>query len=149
MKTNDASGRKHASEISKRGQAMIAGIEGTTTAALSLALDAASLQQRVIAANIANVNTPGYVPMRLAFAAQLNEGMRGASNSRPGDPASLFAVRMSLRPALDATGAVESSVKPDQEVAAMSANALHYQALATAVGKHLAILSTAVSDGKR
>lgn len=126
---------------------MISGIEGVTTAALSLALDAASLQHRVLAANVANVNTPGYVPMRLRFAAQI-DGNAARQAAPSADPASLFSVRMSLQPAFDASGAA-ATVQPDQEVAAMSENALHYQALATALDKHLSILSSAVSDGKR
>lgn len=126
---------------------MVPGIEGVTTAALSLALDAASLQHRVLAANVANVNTPGYVPMRLRFAARIEDGAARRATAAT-DPASMFAVRMSLQPALDASGAA-ATVQPDQEVAAMSENALHYQALAAALDKHLSILSSAVSDGKR
>lgn len=126
---------------------MVPGIEGVTSAALSLALDAASLQHRVLAANVANVNTPGYVPMRLRFAAQLDGGAAREVTAST-DPASMFAVRMSLQPARDASGAA-ATVQPDQEVAAMSENALHYQALATVLDKHLSILSSAVSDGKR
>jgi len=123
------------------------GIEGVTTAALSLALDAASLQHRVLAANVANTNTPGYVPMRLQFSAQIDE-MAASRASVSTDPASMFAVRMSLQPAQDASGAM-TSVQPDQEMAAMSANALQYQALATALDRHFSVLLSAVSDGKR
>ncbi|MWL90529.1 flagellar basal body protein [Cupriavidus sp. SW-Y-13] len=126
---------------------MVPGIEGVTTAALSLALDAASLQHRVLAANVANANTPGYVPMRLRFAARIEGGaVRQATAAT--DPASMFAVRMSLQPAFDASGAA-ATVQPDQEVAAMSENALHYQALASALDKHFSILASAASDGKR
>ncbi|MGM3278095.1 flagellar basal body rod protein FlgB [Ralstonia sp. 24A2] len=126
---------------------MNSGIEGVTTAALSLALDAASLQHRVLAANVANANTPGYVPMRLQFSAQIDE-MAARRASVSADPASMFAVRMSLQPAQDASGAM-TSVQPDQEMAAMSANALQYQALATALDRHFSVLLSAVSDGKR
>lgn len=127
---------------------MNTGIEGITTAALSLALDAASLQHRVIATNIANINTTGYMPMRLNFSAHLNS--TGARERALGnvDSSSLFAVRMELQQARDANGAMES-VQPDQEVAAMSENAVHYQALAAALDKHFSVLSSAVSDGKR
>lgn len=123
------------------------GIEGVTTAALSLALDAASLRHRVLAANVANANTPGYVPMRLQFSAQIDE-MAAHQASTTTDPASMLAVRMSLQPAKDA-GGVMTSVQPDLEMAAMSANALQYQALATALDRHFSILFSAVSDGKR
>jgi len=43
------------------------GIEGTTAAVVTLALDAATMRQQAIAANIANVNTPGYRPVRVRF----------------------------------------------------------------------------------
>ncbi|WP_420997929.1 flagellar basal body rod protein FlgB [Cupriavidus sp. 30B13] len=127
---------------------MITGIEGLTTAALSAALDAASMQQRVIAANIANVNTPGYVPMRLQFSAHLDALAMPGRGGAGTDPATLLAVSMDLRQARDASGVMDT-VQPDQEVAAMSENALHYQALATALDKHYSILTSAVSDGKR
>lgn len=127
---------------------MISGIEGVTTAALAVALDAASMQQRVIAANIANVNTPGYMPKRLHFSAHVDGARAFGGAAANVDPASMLAVRMALEPARDAAGVMQS-VKPDQEVAAMSANALHYQALATALNKHFSIIASAVSDGKR
>jgi flagellar basal-body rod protein FlgB len=105
-----------------------------TVAAVSAALDAAATRQRVIATNIANASTPGAKPVRVSFGAAVDDAAAGSSASAP------------LRPAyrLD-TGPVQI----DQEVAAMAQNAAHYQALIRGLNKHFALMSAAVSDGRR
>lgn len=128
---------------------MTEGMEAVTAAALGLALDAAALRQQAMAANIANAGSPGYRPLRVSFEAQL-EGARSALESRGSlDAASLVGVR----PLVETAPADEIGVPPrmtlDQEVASMSQNAVHYQALLRGLAKHYAMLSAAVSEGKR
>jgi flagellar basal-body rod protein FlgB len=100
-----------------------------TVAAVSAALDAAAIRQRVISANIANASTPGAKPVRVSFDATMAD-----------------ASAVTLRPAfsLDA-----QPVQVDQEVAAMSQNVAHYQALIRGLNKHFALISAAISDGRR
>ena len=116
---------------------MTEGIEAVTTTMMGLALDAASLRQRVTAANIANVDTAGYVPMKVSFEAQMADVRRSLSGSDRLDSASIEAMQPRLEPALDV------------EVANMAQNAVQYQALVKGLTKHYAILSSAVSDGKK
>lgn len=123
-------------------------IEATTTQALGLALDAASLRQRAIAANIANHATEGYVPMKLDFASQMDEARRALDAKGALEPGSLAGVQPRLVPALDSQGRPEK-VKLDAEMAAMAENAVQYQALARALGRHLSLLAIAAQDGKR
>jgi len=116
------------------------GIEGTTAKVVTLALDAASLRQQAIAANIASANTPGYRPVRVSFEEQLSAL----------DAASLENVRPTIEPEpLAADPANGSAVALDQEVAKLSANTLHYQVLLRGLSRQLSILGAAINEGKR
>lgn len=123
---------------------MTEGIEAVTRTALTLALDAASLRQQAIAANIANVNASGYVPQRVSFEAQLADARRGLREEGILDPAALSDVR----PAMEADVRADA-IGLDMEVAEMARNALQYQALLKGLSRHLEILSLAVADGRK
>jgi flagellar basal-body rod protein FlgB len=69
--------------------------------------------------------------------------MRGTT-----DFSSLSAVQMQLVPALDLNGQI-APVQLDAEMAEVARNAVHYQALVKGLSRHFAILSSAVSDGKK
>jgi flagellar basal-body rod protein FlgB len=127
---------------------MTEGIESITTQALSMALDASTLRQQVLAANIANANTIDYIPQRLTFEDQMGEALRGVQTRGTTDSLSLSAVQMQLVPALDLNGQ-PAPVQLDAEMAEVARNAVHYQALVKGLSRHFAILSSAVSDGKK
>lgn len=128
---------------------MTEAIEAVTTAALALALDAASLRQRAAAANIANAGTDRYVPVQVSFEAQLEDVRAALRAQGTTDLASLADVQPRLEPVPSTEVGVPARVQLDVEVARMSQNAAHYQALVKAVSNHLSILSLAVSDGKK
>jgi flagellar basal-body rod protein FlgB len=127
---------------------MSQGIEALSTATLSLALDAATLRHQVIAANIANAGSVGFVPQRVRFEAQVDQAMKhsGRSDANANSPAPRLNVRIEPDVAEDGR---PRAVQLDAEVAALSQNNLHYQALLRALNRQLSMLSTAVSDGKR
>lgn len=127
---------------------MAEGIEAITTAALSLALDAASLRQQAIAANIANHATEGYVPQRVDFEAQLANARRNLAPGAALDSFALASVKLELKPVLDEAGR-PAKVHLDTEVADMARNSLHYQALVRGLNRHMAILNLATADGKK
>lgn len=128
---------------------MTDGIEAVTTATLALALDAATLRQQAIAANIANANTPGYAPVRVQFEAQLEDARRALELGGRVDPAALEGIAPSLESApLDEAG-LPAAVLLDVEVADMARNAVHYQALLKGLSTHYALLAAAVGDGKK
>ncbi|MBA2673204.1 flagellar basal body protein [Ramlibacter sp.] len=127
---------------------MTEGLEALTTAALGLALDAASLRQRAIAANIANHATEGYVPVTVDFASQMEDARRALETRGTVDTASLSAVRVELQPMLDANGR-PAKVQLDAQMADMAENAVQYQALVRALSRHFSILNSAATDGKR
>lgn len=120
---------------------MTHGIEAVTTASLSLAMDAATLRHQVIAANIANASSVGYVPQQVSFEAQVEQALRGDSVGTP-------ALQMRVEPQSAPNGG-PAVVHVDTEVAAMAENNLHYQALVRGLNRHLSILSSAVTEGKR
>lgn len=123
-------------------------VESITTAALGLALDAASRRQQAHASNIANAGAAGYTPVRLDFMTQMDEARRRLASGQPLDAYALAAFQTRLMPVLDANGQ-PAKVQLDEEVAGMSQNAVQYQALAKGLSRHLAILGMAASDGKR
>lgn len=123
-------------------------LEALTTATLSMAMNAAVLRQQAIAANIANANTLGYAPVKLAFESYLEEARRAVREKGSVDSFSLAGVRMELQPALDAQGQ-PAKVQLDTEMAELARNAVQYQALTQGLSRHLSILATAVADGRR
>jgi flagellar basal-body rod protein FlgB len=127
---------------------MTQGLEAITTATLSLAMDAASLRQQAISANIANHATEGYTASKVDFESQLVEARRSLETKGSIDAFALASVRLELEPALDAQGQ-PIKVQLDEQMAELSQNAVQYQALARGLNRHLAILYTAASDGKR
>ncbi|MDB5874619.1 MAG: flagellar basal body protein [Ramlibacter sp.] len=127
---------------------MTDGLESITTSALSLALDAASLRQQAIAANIANHATEGYIPQKVEFESLLEEARRNLQSKGSVDRASLAGVQVQMQPALDDNG-LPVKVQLDQQVADMAQNAVQFQVLTRALSRHFSILSTAIADGKR
>lgn len=100
-------------------------IDPVTLSLVKSALDAGTLRQAVHAHNVANANTPGFRPFRVLFEQQ------------PGGA-----------PTAEVTREGTASVSVDTEVAALSRNALHYQALTDALGRHYALMSMAISEGR-
>jgi flagellar basal-body rod protein FlgB len=123
-------------------------IESLTTASLSMALDAASLRQQVIAANIANAGRPGYVARKVSFEAQFADVSRALSGIDSGRSPGL----PDLQVRIEADQAPDGQAEPvqlDVQVSALAQNALHYQALVKGLSKHMAILASAATEGKR
>jgi flagellar basal-body rod protein FlgB len=133
----------------------------STLSHLERALDVRLVRQNVLGANVANVDTPGFRPKDVDFAASM-AAIDGAGRSADGVP----------QPSLSPAGEVESqqsgiaakdlpivdvpaggasfdgnTVDLDRTMVAMAENALQYGASARAAGKKLAILRYVVSDG--
>jgi flagellar basal-body rod protein FlgB len=123
-------------------------IEAVTTAALSAALDAASRRQAAIAANVANAGSEGYVPLRLAFEAQLEDARSALSDKRWLDEEGLSALRgLSEVEAQPVEGA--AGVQLDAEMTELARNAVQFQALLQGVSRHLSMLALAAGDGRK
>lgn len=124
-------------------------LDPITLAVASQALDVAGLRQRVIATNIANAQTAGYVPQRVAFEEFLDgarDVLRQGLRLNEGEFATP-AVVARRRPASLPGGA--DAVQLDAEVAEMASNGTQYQALVKAVSGQYALMDMAISGGKR
>jgi flagellar basal-body rod protein FlgB len=117
--------------------------DAVTVSLVRLALDAAQMRQQAIAHNIANANTPGFVPVRVDFEARL-QGLRTAL--REGGSAAQGLLQ-GAAPAMVADTA--RPVALDLETAAMAENTVRYEALLKALGKQMAITATAIHQGKK
>lgn len=129
---------------------MTEGIERVTTAALSLALDAAALRQQAISANIANADVPGYQPVTVDFESQLDTAQRVLGEGGGLDMNMLADVspRIVNETQLQPTG-LAPHVTLDLQMAQLAQNGVQYQALTTALNKQFALMSLAINDGKR
>ncbi len=126
-------------------------IEGTTAVAVGRALDAASLRQEAIAANIANANTPGYRPVRVRFEESLAALRSRLETTGSVEAADLERMHATVEPDPTAAAGANggSMVALDQEVANLAANSLHYQVLLRGLNRQLSIIGAAINDGKR
>lgn len=127
---------------------MPSSIEALTTAALSAALDGASRRHAAVAANIANANTEGYVPVRVSFDARLEEARAALHEKRGLDVSMLDALRGTAEAALDAAGQTPK-VELDLEMAELARNSVQFQTLTQALSRHLAMLALAAADGRK
>jgi flagellar basal-body rod protein FlgB len=133
----------------------------TTLARLERSLDVRLARQNVLAANIANVDTPGYnakdVDFQAAMAAAEKSGGAGAmtlastDESHMGTGGAATSSGAADIPLIDAAGSAPSldgnKVDLDRTMVAMAENGLQYGASARAAGKKLAILRYVSSDG--
>jgi flagellar basal-body rod protein FlgB len=146
-----------------------------TLRTLERALDARLLRHNVLAGNLANAETPGYVPREVDFAAAMRQGLadpepaparpepgsvtlaafhpRGSPLSRdlPLALADASAGNALGSPVVAGSGAGAgldgNAVDVDRALTAVAENAIQYGAAARAAQKKLALLRYAASDG--
>lgn len=124
---------------------MVSIIDNSTTALLSMAIDAAVMRQQAIAQNIANASTPGYQRVSVSFESRL----AAMATDLPKGAAPSLADLSNYRPAFEYASGPSTPVALDMEMADMSETVLHHQALMKALGKHLELVGLAINEGKR
>lgn len=106
-----------------------------TTDTLHTAMRGLAMRQRVIADNIANLDTPGFLAGRVEFEASLRDAV-GAGDS------------VSVRPAtvrsMAATGVNGNNVNLDEETLANIDTGLRYQMVVEAMNAKFSLLRTAI-----
>ena len=128
---------------------MINEIESVTVNLVKLALDAANMRHQAIANNIANANSSGYAPLTVNFDEQL-ENLRTSLQSRQRiDPEKLHGIKPFIEEQQILLGGGTTKVMLDMEVAKLSQNVVHYQALLRGLSKSMSIVSVAINEGKR
>jgi len=128
-----------------------------TMTLLSKSLDLRSTNQQVIAANIANAETPGYAPARFEFEQALQEAVKKSTitlattqpnHISPFAP-SVAEVHGTVTREPDTTGiGDQNGVSVDDEMLALSQNQLMYETAAQLLKKKMTMLKYAVSGGQ-
>ena len=123
-----------------------------TVRALHKALDGDIARQRAAAHNVANVDTPGYHPVRVEFQAELRTAIeRERRLDRLSDPSEgIETVRPETvsheGPALRRDG---NAVDIEAEMTEIAESALHYQATVRLLNKKLQMLRSVATEGGR
>ncbi|MDP2872506.1 MAG: flagellar basal body rod protein FlgB [Bacillota bacterium] len=135
--------------------------------ALDRALGRASLRGELLANNLANVNTPGYKRLDLAFedvlASASTSGTAGGAaslSSNSLNPAVTNAAHIAGRQAASADPEViraagtslrsdGNNVDIESEMALLAENSLYYQALVREMNNRLSALRLAITEGRR
>lgn len=105
-------------------------------------LGACELRARVVSANIANSNTPGYVRHVLRFEELLGEELRSGGDQARVAPQLLPDLETPARPD-------GNNVSLELELNAMRENRLLYEAYSSILRSHFSLLETAITEGRR
>jgi flagellar basal-body rod protein FlgB len=127
-------------------------------------LDAAALSHRVIADNLANVDTPGFKRSEVIF----SEKLKQAFEARAGEPQQLAAVRTDPGHLAFGSGPSVEDVEPtvltdkntslrndgnnvdiDREMSLLAQNTVWYSTLAQITQQQFSSLRTAITEGKK
>lgn len=100
---------------------------------VSVALSVAGLRHQVIASNVANRDSVGYQRLALRFADAMGLDEAAAPQVVAEEPLA---------------GAAATPPSLEEDMVALSSNAMNYQALARALAKYFAIAETVASGGK-
>lgn len=122
---------------------------------LERGLSGASLRQKVISNNIANVDTPGFKRSDVSFERQLQQAM-GQTNILPlmrTNDSHLSNIEDSDQPLVTVERNTSmrldgNNVDVDKEMAALAKNTIYYNAVATQLSKTYSMLVSAIKEGK-
>jgi flagellar basal-body rod protein FlgB len=116
---------------------------GQSMAIARLALDAYTMRHQAIAANIANVHSENFRPLRVNFEEQLaNFDFSAPDVTRKLSDVAPFTEEAPRQNTLSPAAAL------DMEVVRLNQNTLAFQALITAMGKSMSLLSLAAREGR-
>ncbi len=124
---------------------------------LQKVMDLRSANQSIIAANIANAETPGYAVRKFEFENELQQVLHKQggrlrtthSNHIPLGASNISSVTGTITEVKDKTGiGDENSVNVDREMISLSENELLYETAAQILKKKLGMLKYAISEGK-
>ena len=110
----------------------------STGSVIYAALNGLSARQRVIANNVANVETPGFIAGRVSFEDSLRAAIEG------GDAG---ATSVSMRRSADPVNVNGNNVSLDNEVVSLTQTDLAYQLMIRALNNKFGLLRTAIGTG--
>ncbi len=131
----------------------------SVTELIERALDYSATRHRVLADNIANVNTPGFRRRDVDFSVVLRDAVRRDSRPLPlmltherhiaGPRGGGTTSPVPLREEGAFVRADRAGVDVDYEMVQLAANSLYYQALLRELSWRLGILRSAITEGRR
>jgi flagellar basal-body rod protein FlgB len=116
----------------------------TTQLALERAIGGASQRHAALAANLANVNTPGYQRVDVDFHAALRNALENGADARSAVERTTFSAERDATAVARADG---NGVDADAESAKLAANALEQQAAVQVAHARIGILKSAMGVG--
>ena len=114
-------------------------MQSTPTDLLVRLLGACELRARVVSANIANSNTPGYVRHVVRFEELLGEELRAGNDANGVAPQVAADVETPARPD-------GNNVSLELELNSMRENRLLYEAYSSILRSHFSLLESAISE---
>jgi len=125
-------------------------VASVTSKIARMALDAYAQRYRVVANNVANIDTAGYRPLQLNFEQQLT-ALQMAVASQTADDSELGALVDAVHPFVETAapipGDTDQASRLDVQMTQLTQNTLQYQALLTAMDQLGAINRLAVNGG--
>jgi len=123
-------------------------LDDVTGLAIQRSLDTAALRQRVIAHNIANVDTPGFKRSTVLFEDALSAALGGEGD--PDERARRIAATSPQVERIETSSRLDgNNVDIDMEAAELAENALRYEALSRLAIARGRLLRAAISEGRR
>lgn len=120
-----------------------------TTAVLNKVLDGASARQRVLANNIANVDTPGYTRQEVHFEDALKEAIDDPGTDGQLKVAAIEQVEIETATDHQTPGRDNgNNVAIDREMADMAKNSLQYETAAQLLYSKFRLLRNAIKEGR-
>jgi flagellar basal-body rod protein FlgB len=120
-------------------------VDAPLNRALKAGLDVSALNQRLIADNIANVDTPGYKGLRLNF----DDYFKHAKSTMSGDTYNVVDPwRFIFRDDTTTMRLDGNNIDPEREMVELTQNALNYAALTELVNRRGNYLRMVVTQGR-
>ena len=110
----------------------------STSSAIYAALNGLAARQRVLANNMANVETPNYIGGQVSFEASLRSAIA------KGDPANTSIVTL---PTTDPANINGNNISLDNQVVSLTETDLRYQLMVQAINQKFGLLRTAIGNG--
>ena len=110
----------------------------STGSAIYAALNGLAARQRVIANNVANVETPGFIAGKVSF----EDSLRAAISGGDAGATSVSTVRST-----DPVNQNGNNVSLDNEVVSLTDTDLRYQLMVQAMNQKFGLLRTAIGNG--
>jgi flagellar basal-body rod protein FlgB len=136
---------------------MVDKIDGVTFTLLKKSLNASAERSRVIAHNIANVNTKGFKASKVVFEDKLNSilnnesiGLKTTASNHINDGSTLSTLQSEVKKDKSTSMRIDgNNVDIDNEMTNLAANTILYNALVSQANSKISMRRYVISEGRR